>query len=180
MSTGLRKQHNLLDCPSCGATVIEGTDTCPECLMDLRSIDIPETAQGFADSELNDALSVARLSRPLVISPATSVREVIELLRGQPDNAAIVVQSDGWVIGVFTERDVLMKIAGHPDRLRDPITIWMTPDPVLLRESDSMAVALNKMGDGGFRHIPLLDGETVAACVSATDVMRWLMARYFE
>lgn len=176
----IRKHQNLFECPSCGATVIEGADACPECLMDLSSIDIPETAQAMADSELNDTLHVARLSKPLTAGPATTVAEAVALLQSQPDNAVLIVDQSGWISGIFTERDVLMKIAGHPERMNDAITAWMTPDPVLLREDDTMAVALNKMGDGGFRHIPLLEGASLGATVTATDVMRWLLSRYFE
>ncbi len=32
----------------------------------------------------------------------------------------------------------------------------MTPDPVILREEDTLAVALHKLSIGGFRHIPFV------------------------
>ena len=63
----IKKERNLLECPACGATVLEGSDSCPECLTDLSSIDIPETAQGSSETELNAPLSHVRLSEPLKI-----------------------------------------------------------------------------------------------------------------
>jgi CBS domain-containing protein len=175
----IKKEHNLFECPSCGATVIEGSDSCPECLTDLRSIDIPETAQGFSETELNAALSELRLSKPLKADRTARVAEVIELLRSAPDSA-VVVSDGGKTIGIFTERDILNKIAGKPERLDDPVFRWMTSDPVVLRETDTMAVALNKMGGGGFRHIPLVNGDEVVGLVTASDVMQWVMSRYFD
>lgn len=175
----ITKAHNLFECPACGATVIEGSDGCPECLTDLRSVDIPETAQGFSDTELNASLADVRLSRPLVLQRTSTVADAVELLRSLPDSAVVVTEGP-LLVGIFTERDVLHKIAGHPDRLHDPITRWMTHDPVILRESDTMAVALNKMGGGGFRHIPLLRDDEVVGVVTASEVMAWIINRYFD
>lgn len=175
----IKKVHNLFECPSCGATVIEGSDSCPECMTDLSSLDIPETAQGSSGTELNATLSEVRLSRPLKADRMTRVADVIELLRSAPDSA-VIVSDAGKTIGIFTERDVLNKIAGNPARLADPVFRWMTADPVVLRETDTMAVALNKMGGGGFRHIPLVYGDEVIGLVTASDVMKWVMSRYFD
>jgi CBS domain-containing protein len=56
----------------------------------------------------------------------------------------------------------------------------MTPDPVVLREDDTMAFALNKMGDGGFRHVPVVrDGELVGM-ITVRDIMNWVLGRYFD
>jgi len=175
----ITKAHNLFECPACGATVLEGSDECPECMTDLRSVDIPETAQGFSETEFSASLADIRLARPLVVRPSATVAEAVDLLRDLPDSAVVITEGTS-VVGIFTERDVLHKIAGRPERLGDPISRWMTSDPVMLRESDTMAIALNKMGGGGFRHIPLVRDDQVAGVVTATDVMAWILARYFD
>jgi CBS domain-containing protein len=56
----------------------------------------------------------------------------------------------------------------------------MTPDPVVLRVDDSMAVALNKMGVGGFRHVPVTRDGTLVGLVTARDLMSWVMGRFFD
>jgi CBS domain-containing protein len=43
-----------------------------------------------------------------------------------------------------------------------------------------MAAALNKMGDGGFRHIPMLHDGNLAGIVTGRDVLQWLLGRYFD
>jgi CBS domain-containing protein len=48
----------------------------------------------------------------------------------------------------------------------------MTADPVLFREEDTIAVAINKMSLGGFRHIPLVRNGKADSIVSIADVFR--------
>lgn len=173
------EQTNLIVCPSCGAENIEGVDTCENCMMDLRSIDVPEREQIASQSDLTNPLSSVRLSRPRAVSSATTVREAVDLMC-QDELGAVVVVDAGRVTGIFTERDLLKKVAALPGAMAEPVSKYMTPDPVLLRDTDMMAWALNKMGDGGFRHIPVTkDGELVGM-VTARDVMSWVLGRYFE
>jgi CBS domain-containing protein len=162
---------NIVVCPSCGAENIRGLDACESCLMDLRASD--------SESALLAPVISARLSRPATIDSTASVRDAIALLIADP-NGAVVVMEGTVAAGIFTERDVLKRIAGRPERLDAPITTYMTPDPVLLHESDTMAVALNKMGGGGFRHIPVVRDGRLVALVTARDVLQWIMARYFD
>ena len=49
---------------------------------------------------------------------------------------------------------------------------FMTPDPVVLRHDDPIALAINKMAVGGFRHIPLVRDGHPTGVVTARDVFR--------
>ena len=120
-----------------------------------------------------------RLSKPRTVSPQASVREAIAAMKDDPLGAVVVTQ-DGAVAGIFTERDVLKRIAGQPQLLDGPVSAYMTADPVVLRDDDLMAVALNKMGDGGFRHIPITRDGQLVGMVTARDVMAWVLGRYFD
>jgi CBS domain-containing protein len=54
----------------------------------------------------------------------------------------------------------------------------MTPDPVVLRPDDPIAVAIHKMAVGGFRHIPIVDaGHLPTGVVSARDVFRHIASQ---
>ena len=46
----------------------------------------------------------------------------------------------------------------------------MTPDPVVLRHDDPIAVAIHKMAVGGFRHIPIVEDGRPTGVVTARDV----------
>jgi CBS domain-containing protein len=48
----------------------------------------------------------------------------------------------------------------------------MTPDPVVLQQDDTLAVALHKMSVGGFRHIPIIAGGRPVRVVSIADLFR--------
>ncbi len=173
------QQTNIVICPSCGAENIEGVDTCENCMTDLRSLDVPDTYQVGSESDLAQLLGDVRLSRPQTISPDATVAEAIAMLRQERSGAVVVVDGDA-VVGIFTDRDVLKRVAGNSGALDAPVAKYMTPDPVLLRDTDTMAAALNKMGDGGFRHIPMLSDQKLVAVVTGRDVMQWLLGRYFD
>ena len=84
---------------------------------------------------------------------ADALREMREHRQG-----CILVTRDGKLSGIFTERDVLMKVVGtNIDLERTPIRPYMTRDPVRLPEDAIVAYALNKMCVEGFRHVPLTD-----------------------
>ena len=51
----------------------------------------------------------------------------------------------------------------------------MTPDPVVLRHDDPIAVAIHKMAVGGFRHIPIVEDGRPIGVVTAADVFRHLL-----
>lgn len=173
------RRMNIVICPSCGAENIEGVDTCENCMADLRSLDVPDTFQIASDSDLTIRLRDIRLSRVNALPPTAPVREAIASLR-QDSVGAVVIVEGVKVVGIFTDRDVLKRVAGNAGALDAPVSQYMTPDPVVLRDDDTMAAALNKMGDGGFRHIPMLHDGKLSGIVTGRDVLQWLLGRYFD
>jgi CBS domain-containing protein len=92
------------------------------------------------------------------------------------NRGAVLVLRNGRLVGIFTERDVLMKVAGQPtDIEHTPVSHLMTTDPVTLPADASVAFALNKMLIEGFRHIPLVDDQNQpTAVVSMRDLIDYL------
>lgn len=170
---------NVVVCPSCGAENIQGVDTCEHCTADLRGIDVPETRQVASDSALALPVSAIRFSKPQTVGPEATLRQALAAMLEGSAGAVVVVEGTK-VVGIFTERDVLKRIAGREDLLDAPITAYMTKDPVVLRDTDMMAYALNKMGDGGFRHIPVTRDGRLIGVATARDVMAWIMGKYFN
>ena len=76
--------------------------------------------------------------------------------------------------GIFTDRDAVMKAA---DKRLGLYTVadFMTPDPVVLRSEDTLAVAIHKMAVGEFRHIPITDDGRPIGVVAAADIFRHLV-----
>jgi CBS domain-containing protein len=97
------------------------------------------------------------LQGPIHLPADVSVRDAIDTMNGARVGCVMVCEDDR-LVGVFTERDVLTRVAGTSlDLDATPVGELMTPDPECLTLDDSIAWALNKMSVGGFRHVPLVD-----------------------
>jgi len=99
------------------------------------------------------------LRTPVCVSPMLSVREAVDRMNHQRVGC-VLVEQNGLLIGVFTERDVLSKVVpAKADIDKTRVADVMTADPECLTLEDGVAYALNKMSVGGFRHVPLIDEE---------------------
>ena len=172
-------KQNIVICPSCGFENIEGVDLCERCMSDLSSIDVPESVQVVSESDLLISISAVRMTRVRTVAANQTVREAIAEMRDDPTGAVVILEN-GKVVGIFTDRDVLKRAAAREGILDEPIAHYMTHDPVVLREDDTMAYALNKMGDGGFRHIPVVRNGDLVGMITVHDIMNWMLGRYFD
>lgn len=172
-------QVTFVLCPACKERNLLGDDQCWNCLESLTGIGLPAYADESEPAELNRTLAALRLREPTILPSTATVREAVALLRGDPGGAVIVVEG-GNLAGIFTERDVLHRVAGQASVLDQPLATVMTRDPVVLQIEDRMSVVLNKMGVGEFRHVPVLRDGSVVGLVTATDVMRWVLLQFFD
>lgn len=114
--------------------------------------------------DLESALASTALSEvvsqpALTVSVSTTLADAIHLMQKERRACVLVMEHDK-LVGIFTERDVLMKVAGQPlDIIHTPVSASMTPDPLTLPSDANVAFALNKMVLEGFRHIPLVDDD---------------------
>ncbi|MEZ4493461.1 MAG: CBS domain-containing protein [Dehalococcoidia bacterium] len=177
MNTPTASNNTL--CPGCGEPYILGDDACANCSFDLRGLGLPTTGARGETTDFEAPLTEVRFPAPHTLDPGSPVSAAVAILREDPSGAIVVVER-GALVGIFTERDVLSKVAGQPDVLAGPIREVMTSDPVILRDSDTIATALNKMTIGGFRHIPLVHGDDLAGVVTASDLMQWFMQKYID
>src|SRR5205814_1124531 len=72
----------------------------------------------------------------------------------------LVVDAAGVLKGIFTERDLLNRVAGRGlDWAACKVADYMTAEPESLRADDRIVWALNLMAVGGYRHVPLTDAQ---------------------
>ena len=170
----------VMVCPVCGFENIMGADECANCGSDLRTSDIPHASTEFEKLLTQVPLRAVNARAPFTVDVEDPIPSVLATMR---DNrtADVLVLEDGLLVGIFTERDALLKLAA-PDRLSDPgglaairVREVMTSDPVVLRADDSIAVAVQKMAVGGFRHIPLVEDGHPIGVISAIDVFRHVL-----
>jgi CBS domain-containing protein len=170
---------NVISCPYCGADVIRGSDNCDSCGESLAGILLPDTALNITDSHFATPISAIRFSKPTTVSSDATLRQALDALTSDPSGAVLVVDGEG-IAGIFTDRDVLQKVAAGAASLDSPVREFMTVDPVVLRDDDPMATALHKMGTGGFRHVPLTRDHELVGVVTGRDILGWMLTRYFD
>ena len=158
-------------CPGCNAENIPGTEFCEECGSDLRDLALPQARTDFEEHLMNDHLSDVGASEALTVLPGDPVTLAIHLMRKEDIECVLVRDDADEIVGIVTERDIMMKAAG-PDNDLSALAVRdiMTVDPVMLRETDTLAVALHKMSIGGFRHMPFIAEGKPTLLVSAQDV----------
>jgi CBS domain-containing protein len=87
---------------------------------------------------------------------ADAIREMLDKRTG----AAAVLDDNRVVAGIFTERDVLQKLALDPRKAADvPVREVMTTPVVLATSGISPAEALAVMVDAHHRHLPIVDDD---------------------
>jgi CBS domain-containing protein len=112
--------------------------------------------------------------RPLSLPPSASVRDAIGLMREHRIGCVLVVEG-GVLVGIITERDLLLKV--DQAELDGRIDALMTAEPEVLTPEDPIVYALNKMSVGGFRHVPLVDAERrPVGIVSVKDIIDYIVA----
>lgn len=102
----------------------------------------------------------------------TSVIAAARLMKENHVGAVIVVEEDGTLAGVFTERDALFRvIAEGRDVQGTLLTEVMTRNPQTIHPDKPFADALHVMYEGGFRHVPVVENDRPVGMISARDAL---------
>ena len=121
-------------------------------------------------SVLNDPIRVLQPKPAIIVGPSEPVDAVVQRMRAERNGCALVVE-EGRLVGIFTERDVLMQGSGSA-----PVREVMTRDPESIRQDDTIATLFHKMVAGQYRHIPIVDGEGApVGVVSQREAVRYLV-----
>ena len=165
----------MIDCPACGHQNIQGADHCQQCQADLSNMGRPESsAQGLAARLINESVMELKPDRGLTMLPESTVSEVTQSMIDQHTSGVMIMYHDE-LVGIFTERDFLMKIADRYDELRqEPIRKFMSPLPEAIQSTDSVAQGLNLMAVKNYRHVPIMQDNKPVAIVRTRDVLGFI------
>ena len=116
-------------------------------------------------------LAREHMSRDLLtVEPGERLGDVAERMVERDVGAALVTEG-ARLVGILTERDVLRAVAkGIQDDTN--VSEWMTRDPETMEPDEPTLHAAVLMIHGGFRHLPLVDGDEVVGMLSIRDLMR--------
>ncbi len=112
-----------------------------------------ETEQRLCEGRVGDL----QITPYITVDANQTVEQTLRMM-AEKDIAYMMVVDDGRLAGIFSERDVLHKVAEQYQQIKSrPLRDVMTAKPVVVYDSDSPAKALNLMVIGGFRHLPVLN-----------------------
>jgi CBS domain-containing protein len=148
-------------------------------MTDFEDIDrdtVEGELQEIRGALLNDRIAVLGPAEPVCLREEATVQEAIERMLARRQAGVLVVDADGRLTGIFTERDVLTRVAGQGrDPRQTPLGAVMTRDPEALSPGDRIAYAVHSMSVAGYRTVPLVDAQRrPLGVVTVSDVIRWL------
>jgi len=109
----------------------------------------------------------------ITIAPHATVGEAVALLSNLRIGA-VVVSSDGKrAAGILSERDVVRELGkSGPDCLTQRVDTIMTARLVSCARADQTDEVLQKMTDGRFRHMPVIEAGEMVGLISIGDVVK--------
>src|SRR5262245_61981724 len=136
-------------CPVCNFDNLPGSEVCERCLQDLTQLDVPVAQDRIQRSLMEDPVSDLDPAPAITVRPDTDIHEAIQLMQASNIGALLVIDDNGKLVGILSERDLLLKVAGflQPDQ-HSPVRDFMTSNPETISPSDTLAFVLHKMDIG--------------------------------
>ena len=102
---------------------------------------------------------IYQILRPKLVTagPNITLEQALDLMHRERAGYIVVADEHLKVVGMFTERDVLMKVLKKGVSLDKPMADYMQKNPETLKKSDTIGAAIDYMQRNNVRHIPLVD-----------------------
>ncbi len=109
----------------------------------------------------------------ITVAPGTSVAEAAQIL-AERRIGGLIVSTDGKdVSGIISERDIVRSLAVRGAVcLQETVDQMMTRNPVACAKGDSADSVLERMTNGRFRHMPVMEGDELVGIVTIGDVVK--------
>ncbi|GBD35079.1 Inosine-5'-monophosphate dehydrogenase [bacterium HR36] len=162
-------------CPVCGYDNLPGEEMCASCLQPLTQLDEPQPRDPLSEALMRTEVRELRPQKPITVLPTTSVRDAIRRMVEFSIGAVLVVNESGQLVGIFSERDVLMRVVGLHEQFENlPVSLFMTPNPEGVKDDHSVLFAVHKMDAGDYRHLPVVRDCKPLGVISARDILRFI------
>jgi citrate synthase len=111
------------------------------------------------------------MSAPAVTCGATATLGAAAEEMRRAETGSIVITEEGKVVGILTERDLLRAAAAGVDPASESVRLWMTVHPDVLGPDEDAAAAWTSLTHHHYRHLPVVDHETLIGVVSIRDLL---------
>jgi len=130
--------------------------------------------------KINDTIGVLLGCRPerkvLSIEPEQSVYEALQMLAKYDIGVLLVCRNDR-LVGIFSERDYARKgiLGGHTSR-ETTVSQLMTSPVISVSPKHTVDECMTLMTQHDFRHLPVVQNDTIAGVISIGDLVKWVMS----
>ena len=112
------------------------------------------------------------------VEPGAKVSAAIKLL-AERRIGALLVMTGGRLEGILSERDIVRTLAANgPAILDQPVSAAMTSKVITCGSKDTVAALMEKMTEGKFRHLPVIEENQVIGIISIGDVVKRRVMEY--
>ena len=113
----------------------------------------------------------------ITVPPTANLSEVAAVLSTRRIGAIVVSEDGKRPLGILSERDIVRELGRRGvGCMTDPVTQVMTSKLVTCTRADRATDVMQKMTDGRFRHMPVMDGEVMIGFISIGDVVKARLA----
>jgi CBS domain-containing protein len=112
----------------------------------------------------------------VTIAPTANLTAAVQILAQRRIGAIIVTGPDNRVAGILSERDIVRMLAERgPAALEENVGTVMTRKVTTCTEADTIAFIMERMTEGKFRHLPVVDQGRLVGVISIGDVVKYRM-----
>jgi len=110
----------------------------------------------------------------MTIAPTATLAEATNILADRKIGALVVTGAGGRITGIISERDIVRAFARYgASALQLPLSEVMTRKVVTCTPTDTVAMLMERMTAGKFRHLPVMDDGNLVGIISIGDVVKY-------
>ena len=110
----------------------------------------------------------------VTIAPTATLVAAVKLLAERRIGAIVVTGPDDRVVGILSERDIVRMLGERgPGALDENVAAVMTRKVATCTEADTIASLMERMTEGKFRHLPVVEQGKLVGVISIGDVVKW-------
>jgi CBS domain-containing protein len=109
----------------------------------------------------------------VTVEPNATLKSAVALLADKRIGAVLILGVDDRVAGILSERDFVRALAERgASALGEPVSQVMTRKVSTCTEGETISAIMERMTDGKFRHVPVVDQGRLVGMVSIGDVVK--------
>ena len=120
------------------------------------------------------------LTRYVAVNQSLTLREVLARMRDEKRNCALVIEAER-LVGIFTERDALVRVVDNPETWDSPIMDVAHTPLATISPDKNVSQAVEQMNRGHFRNLPVIDSDKrVVGNLSQEALIQFLSQHFPE